>query len=177
MKFSQDSFRVVRKTLADGSVREYRYPPRKGVAVKAGRWIPNSIGALLAAYRMSPEYRSLAPATHESYKRPIEIWQRLSDSPVSSISRRQIMTIRDALAAKKGNGSANVFIRVTSTILTWALEREWIVSSPALRIKALPTGSFPAWSEDHAAAALAGLPEHLRRAVVLGCTPDSAGAT
>jgi integrase len=168
MKSSPGSFRVVRKVLADGSVKEYRYPPRKGPVAKTGRWIPNSIGALLAAYRMSPEYRALAPATHDSYKRPIEIWQRLSDNPVSSITRRQILTIRDALAAKKGNGSANVFIRVTSTILTWALERDWIVSSPAMRIKALPTGSFPAWSEEQVAIALKGLPEHLRRAMVLG---------
>jgi integrase len=168
MKSSQDSFRVVRKVLADGSVKEYRYPPRKEAAAKAGRWLPNSIGALLAAYRMSPEYRGLSRATHDSYSRPIAIWQRMSDNSVTSITRRQILTIRDALAAQRGNGSANVFIRVTSTILTWALEREWLPSSPAMRIKALPMGSFPAWSEEHAAAALAGLPEHLRRAVVLG---------
>jgi integrase len=168
MKSSQGNFRVVRKVLADGSVKEYRYPPRKEAAIRAGRWLPNSIGALLAAYRMSPEYRALAPATHDSYSRPMEIWQRFCDDPVTSISRRQILTLRDALAAKKGNGAANVFVQVTGTILTWALEREWIASSPAMRIKKLPIGSIPAWTEDQAAVALAGLPERFRRVVVLG---------
>lgn len=56
-KASFGADKVVRKTLADGTVREYRYPRvKKGRAAKAAPKIaPGSMDALLEAFRRSPE--------------------------------------------------------------------------------------------------------------------------
>ena len=166
MTSSPDGFRVVRKKLADGTVKEYRYPPR-GPRKDPPSPAQGSIKSLLRSYQISPEYRSLSPITHLGYRRWIDVWERYGDRQVTSIARREVIMLRDAIASKGGNASANQFVRVTSAIMTWALEREWIVASPAMRVKPLPIGTFPAWSEDQAAIALRGLAEPLRRAVVL----------
>lgn len=127
-----------------------------------------SIGALLVAYTMSPEFRALAKSTRENYGRTIAIWERLGADQVTSITRRQVLQLRDGIAARSGNATANVFVRVTCTILNWAVGREWLEQPPIWRVKSLPMGSLPAWSEEQAAIALSSLPERFRRVVVLG---------
>jgi integrase len=82
--------------------------------------------------------------------------------------RRTILETRDDIAAASGHGAANVFIRTASTLFAWAVDREWIETSPAVRIRALEGGHLPQWTEAEADHAVAKLPEPLRRAVLLG---------
>jgi integrase len=158
--------RVVRKTLADGTVKEYRYARR---AVKRELPSPNTVGALVAAFKASPEWRAYSPKTqavHITYLRPWED-DRLYRVPVASIGRKQIMTLRDAIATTRGNGAGTGFGRVASTMFGWAVDRGWIDHSPVHRIRALPGGTLPAWTEAQIAHAMASLPEPFRRVVVL----------
>ncbi len=55
--------REVKRRLADGTEREYRYSK---TPQRAPRLAPDSLGALIAAYRLSPEWIGLAPATHKN---------------------------------------------------------------------------------------------------------------
>lgn len=86
------------------------------------------------------------------------------------LKRRHIMDIRDAIAQQRGHGAAVGFIRAASAVFTWAIKRGWdgIEINPASRgSEDLRRGSLLAWTQEEADVALARLPEHLRRVVVL----------
>lgn len=83
------------------------------------------------------------------------------------IRRRDLLTLRDAIASARGIGAANNFTKAASVVFGWAVDRNWIESTPATRIKKLAGGHHRAWTRLEADHALAGLPEHLRRFVLL----------
>lgn len=163
-KRSSPKTRVVKKQLADGTIKEYRYDRR---VAKVSKLAPDTIGALTIAFRQSSEWHGYAEATRRSYSVYLKDIERLQDQPVASITRRSLMDMRDAIAVKRGNGASTGFLRVVSSLFTWAVEREWIAHSPAFRVKFLPGGHLTAWTWQQAEFAMANLPEPYRRLVVL----------
>jgi integrase len=159
--------KVVRKRLADGTIKEYRYARGPELPEQAD---PGSIQALIAAYRSAPEWRAKAEQTRRTYNIYLRPWEddRLSRRQVATIKRREILTLRDAVAEASGNGAGTMFSRVTAALFGFALDRGWIEYSPAARIKALPGGHLRDWGEDAIRHALDRLPEAYRRVVVLG---------
>lgn len=155
--------RVVRKRLADGTIREYKY-----ARTKSDKLPPNSVAALIRAYEESPEYSKFAKATVENtvrYLRPLIPYAAVA---ATDIRRKHLLSIRDALAAHRGHGAATQFCRCVSGLFSWAVDREWVESSPATRLRrGLNSGKLPTWTAEQADIALAGLPEHYRRAVLL----------
>lgn len=158
--------KVIRKRLADGTIREYRYsraaipaPPRQHA---------DSLDALLLAYRAGPEWNALSPHTRTSYNIYLRVLEKIGGVRVADLKRRELLEIRDAIAVSRGRGAATGFQRAASAMLSWALDRGWIEYSPLARTKALPGGHLAAWTEAQATVALATLPEAYRRVVVLG---------
>jgi integrase len=158
------SVRVVRKRLADGSIKEYRYEHHQP---RAGRNSPGTIGALLEAYKRSPEWQSKRPNTKASYGLYFNELDGLATQPVAALRRRFVLSIRDELASERGPATATRFVRTVSALLTWAVEREWIEHNPLTRIKALPGGHLRAWAAEEYDMVLPHLTEPLRRAVIL----------
>ena len=156
--------RVVRHTLADGSIKEYKYPAYKRVrVVKRG----DTLGDLIAAWQSSPEWRALQPSTqagYATYGRHLLGMERVA---AARVGRRELIEIRNAVAHARGNGAATGFTRAASAVFGWAVENGWIEHSPMTKVKRLKGGELPAWSDDEVDAALSTFPEHLRRAVVL----------
>ena len=157
--------RVVRRVMADGTTKEYRYAAFDRKA--RNRPDGDSITALLEAYQRSPEWRRLKTSTQQTYGIYLREMNRVGHVPVSDVTRRDILLIRDAIAGRRGNGAATGFIRATSALFGWAVDRQWIDHSPVHRIKALPGGHLLAWTAGDVQTALDRLPEHLRRVVVL----------
>lgn len=157
--------RVVRHKLADGTTKEYRYPPHK--APRTPKNAQDTVAALSSAWRRSPEWAALAERTKAAYFRYLKQLERLAAVPVRDIRRKHILAIRDAIATARGPAAAQAFTKVCATVFAWAVERDWIDASPCHRIKSLPGGEFPAWTEQDVTHALKHLPEHLRRVVVL----------
>lgn len=157
------SSRIVKKTLADGTVKEYRYDRDKPAAPDTS----DSIGALLEAYHRAPEWRGLRPATQKSYDRYLAHLDALAPVPVTALRRREILAIRDLISERRGPAAGNKFVRVVATLLAWAVDREWIQHSPATRIRAAAGGHMRAWTVAEYDRIVPLLPEHLRRAVVL----------
>jgi integrase len=158
--------RIVRKTLADGTVKEYHYgawKPRRRV-----RYAADSMDALLAAFRRSPEYASRAPSTQAQYRTYLRVWDRMGHVRAADVTRRAVLTLRDGVAAGSGPGAANAFARITGALFAWAVDRGWREHSPAARIRALPGGHLIAWAEAQALRAEQELPPHLARVVTLG---------
>lgn len=86
----------------------------------------------------------------------------------SEIEKSHIIAIRNAIAAKRGNGAATSFVSSASALFSWAIEAGLLAHSPTYRMKALPRGSLPPWTKEQAETALSNLPEHYRRVAVLG---------
>jgi integrase len=156
--------RVVRKRLADGSVKEYRYPR---YTPRVSRNAEGSVGALIEAYRRSAEWAGLRKTTKYHYGMYLDVLAGLSEQPVSALRRRHVLTLRDALAGTRGPAAATKFVRVTSSLLTWAVEREWIEVNPLSRVKALTGGHLRAWTAAEYDLVLPHLVEPLRRVAVL----------
>lgn len=140
---------------------------RKAARKRKPRFGVETVGALILAYKASPEWARLADATQRTYKTYLKVLEASPNDPVHDITRRDILAVRDAVANTRGNGAAMGFIRAASALFAWAVDREWIDTTPVVRIKALPRGTLPAWTAQHVAKALDKLPEHLRRAVIL----------
>ena len=136
---------IVRRKLADGTIKEYRY--ERGAAVAPPpRHAPESVGALLAAYRRSPEWAALADATKRFYAIYLREVEALADRPAKDIGRRLLLDMRDAIATYRGNGAATAFIRVTAALFSWALERGWIEHDPLHKVRSLPSGHLETWT-------------------------------
>lgn len=153
--------RIVRKVLADGTVREYAYPPRRKAKAKPAA--TDTLEALIMAFEGSPEYSSKAKATQAGYAIYLKPWAKVGHLRAKDIRRTHVLAIRDAIAASRGPGAATAFVRATGALFSWAIDREWVEINPAARVKALPGGHHRPWSDGEAAAAIEGLPEHLRR--------------
>lgn len=138
---------------------------------KAGRKRPRfgaeSIGALIIAYKASPEWARMASATQANYTVYLKVLEAAPHDPVAGVTRRDVLALRDAIASTRGNGAAQGFVRAASALFSWAVDREWIDATPVVRIKALPKGALPAWTAEQVDVALARLSEPLRRAVLL----------
>lgn len=156
--------RVVRKTLADGSVREYRYPAHRP---RSPRFGAETIGALILAYKASPEWSALSDASRATYSTYLKVLEAAPHTVVAEVKRRDVLALRDAVAKARGNGAATGFLRAASAMFGWAVDREWIEASPVQRIKPLPAGHLPAWTAQDVRVALAFLPAPLARAVFL----------
>jgi integrase len=163
---SQPGARRVRKRLADGSVKVYEYATVSKARTRVTLPV-DSIRDLLAAYERSPEWRGMAARTQKNRLIALRHLQGIKHLSVAGIKRRDILTLRDAIAEGIGPGAANAFASGLAALLSWARDRGWIDASPADRIKAIPGGHFPTWTEDALAAALAAVPEPIRRALIL----------
>lgn len=154
--------RIVRYTRADGTVKEYRYARNKPRAPK-----PDTIDALLTAYRSSPEWSALAKTTRATYMIYLKELEKVGGVLVADVTRRDVRVVLDRMTATRGAAAAAYFVKVTSMLLSWAVERDWIPFNPLARMKLPRGGSLPAWLWEEADEAQAKLPEHLRRVVVL----------
>jgi integrase len=154
--------RVVRRTKADGTAVEYRYPaytPRP----QAG----DNVHALIDAYRRSQEWGGLSDQTRAgrtTYLKPLEHHGKWT---VDKVRRRDIMEIRDAMLRMRGPGATNAFLAAATALFKWAVDREWIEHTPMLAIKRAETGSYRAWTRAEAEHAARTLPDYLRRVVLL----------
>ena len=166
MALQRDRVKVVKRRLADGTIKEYRYT---GYGKRCDQpSAPNSLGALLAAYRSSPEFTRRSNTTivlANLYLRPIE---QLAAYPVSELNKAMILRIRDGFAAKGAPAAANKFVQVVKKMLNWAVDRGWIEFNPVFRMSRIQEGTLPTWTAEEADYAQEHLPEPLSRVVILG---------
>lgn len=166
MKNRENDVRIVRRTLADGSTKEYRYGPRQRPEPALHE---QTIAKAIAAWQLSAEWRKLHPNTRDNYVFHIDpFFKGMRQTEITQVTRGHLLQMRDDIAAERGDGAALNFVRAVSSFFSWALDREMIEASPALRLaRALNRGHLPAWREEQAQRAMRDLPEPYRRVVVL----------
>ena len=156
--------RVVRAKQRDGTIKEYRYPAYKPEPLKRRT---DTLAALVDAYKDSPEWRDMAPATRTTYSIYLRPLEKSGHVDPQSVRRRDILSLRDAVASASGNAAANYFVTASRQLWKWAIDRERAEMNPASRIEKLATGHLRAWTQEEASVAIAKLPEHLRRVVLV----------
>jgi integrase len=159
--------RTVRKTLADGTVREYTYSRTPKPKARPIEPASDNLRALISAYERSPEWRAMAPRTVKNRLIALRPLASIGHLRVTEWRRRDILLLRDAIAMARGPAAGNAFAAAVATLFAWARDRGWIEHSPADRIRALQGGAYPTWTEADLTGALRCFSEPARRAVVL----------
>ena len=194
MRIRLKGINVVRKRLADGSVRAYHYAWKGGPALRGEPGTPEFItsyndaaarkvtpprGTLLSvlnAYQGSEDFRGLAGSTRRSYVALIaRIEKRFSDFPLSALTDRRtrgiFMEWRDQLAASAGRRQADYAWTVLARVLSWSLNRGLVAANPCERGGRLYRGGGRAekiWTAADDAAFLERAPAHLHLPLLLG---------
>ena len=149
--------KIVRRRLASGEVREYRYPER--------RYEPRTVGAIVEKYRRPPEYTKLAPSTKKDYLGVLGKFEEVLHVPIVDVRRRHILGMRDSYADRLG--LANSIISIWSILLKFVVDREYVLANPAAGVERLPLGEWERWPDRAVDFALAHFKEPMRRAAVL----------
>lgn len=137
--------------------------------MRQARHEEGSLGQLIERWKVSPEYLATSESTRqgrERYLRPFEIpiW---ATRQVALLTRSELLDLRDGIAQARGPAAANLALRTLSLALSWAVDRGRLPYNPLTKMKTLPGGHLPAWTEDEARIAVAQFVEPARRAVVL----------
>lgn len=155
------SEKIVRRKLADGSVRVYRYD-------RTERPREPTLADLIFRYRKSAEWHALKPSSRKTYEAAFLLMEPLAPLPLRALKRRHIKDGMNALVTAGKIGNARLLVAIFGVILQHAVEDELIDFNPARGIKTPKSTPYKAWTDEQITHALRVLPEHLRRALILG---------
>lgn len=110
--------------------------------------VPETVAALLTAFKASPEWQALKPASRYAYQRQFKWMESQPDVlnvNVRTIRRKHVVNLRDRLSARPA--TANMFLAVLSRVLAHGVERGMLDFNPALHIKPYPGGEYRSWTD------------------------------
>lgn len=176
----------VRKRLASGEVRVYRYAWRGGPALPGEPDSPEFLAALAAAkaaepahhkgtlqevftaYQKSPAFTSLSAATQKGYARRLPaIEAEFGDMPIKALEdprvRGEFLDWRDKLAENSPR-EADYHLAILALMLAWGLDRGRVPGNPAARPGRVyqPDRADHIWTEADVTAFLAKAGPQLR---------------
>lgn len=148
--------RVVKRKLADGTVREYRYTTKK------------TVGSVTVEYRQSSEWADLAGSTRKAYEVYLDmIGTAFWDVDIAAVELGHVLRMRDA--HRDQPATANKLFAIWSILLSFSMRRGYIKHHPMVgaRVRKLKEGEHARWPEGCVDLAIEVLPQHLARAVML----------
>lgn len=99
-----------------------------------------TFGALVVEYYGAPEFTQLRETTRAIYRGHIDDMKgKWSSIKIEGITRRVVKAYRDKMAATPQK--ANQALRVLKTLLSYAVENEWLEMNPAHGVKSLKVES------------------------------------
>lgn len=139
-------------------------------APKQSRKPPGSLGAMIEAFRRSPEFTQLAPKTQRDYSKALERLEILLDFPAAAIKRSDIVKLRNKAQIASGARAADLFISVASRAFGIGLDLGFVDLNPAREIKRIAQSeSYQPWPvEARAAFETSNPPLHLMTAYRIG---------
>jgi len=105
-----------------------------------------SIGALVAAFKTSPEFARLAPNTRTYHSTHLECLANLAAYPAKALTRAHVLKLRDKIGHQPR--SADQRVAVIRRLYSWGIDRQIVTHNPALAIGRLDVdpGSYEPWS-------------------------------
>lgn len=130
---------VVRRRLANGEVKEYRYAGAARIEAERQR----TMADLIEAYKASSYWTRLSPNTQRIYRHAFKRIDNLRPIPVSMIGPEHIEDIREGLSDRPG--MANLTLALLQSIFKVGRKRKWIASNPVTEIERFDTGEGGPW--------------------------------
>jgi integrase len=144
-------------------------PPAPNAQNKPGTW-----GALVAAYRCSPEFARLADRTRSDYQKVLDYLAPIDAMPLPQLDGPAVIAIRDRAFRQKKWRFANYVLQVLCTLLNWGRPRRLAPAvNPAAGIDKIPRprdkprANRP-WTASECAAVIGTASGGLRLAIALG---------
>ncbi len=129
-----------------------------------------TLGAVVHAYRASPEFAGLAPLTRKKYQAVFDELKPLDAMPLSEVTSEFLFAWRDKKAARRT--FANLGLTVLQIVFNWGLRRGKVKSNPAINVERIrrprntPTKNRP-WRPEELDVVLSEAPEWLRVPIAL----------
>jgi integrase len=183
---------TVRKRLADGTVRIYRYHRATGTALNGKPGSPEfirdyaaaektlldrsagSFNGLVRDYTLSPEFGKLRESTQREYKRMLTKAEvKFGNMPIAALEdprvRQDFMAWRAVVAKDSGDREADNRLSVISAMLTWAKENGQVFNNHVAGFRRLHSvdRSDLIWLPEHIHAFMHVAPVELQRALIL----------
>ena len=143
-------------------------------ARKPAAGMPGTLGGLISAYRASPEFARLAPASKRQYNLLLDILAPNADRPLVAITTESLYDLRDMLAKVRGRTVVNQLLAVLRVVFAWGIRRGLVRgNNPAEKIESLrrpkdaPRANRP-WKDAELETVLAAAKPRLRIALALG---------
>lgn len=155
---------VARLDETGGATPRGRDAPARS-AYRAGSW-----GALVAAYRASPEFARLAPRTKRDYDRVLDYLAALDDMPLIQITPPAVLAIRDKAFTQRKRRFADYTVHMLSVVLGWGRKRGHVAENAAAGVEKIGggKGANRPWSDEECAAVLEEARESLKTAIAIG---------
>lgn len=161
--------KIVRRILADGSIREYRYEKR----AKRPRKPTGGLRVIFNAYSASPEFKRLCKEWRDRKLWLFNLiehrlgWMTLAELEERN-ARRKFYELRDEYADLPHR--ADKMMQALSSALSWAYDRGMIGYNHASRIGQLaePRETVTFYDDEAHARLVAELPEEMRHLYLLG---------
>ncbi|MGE0153029.1 MAG: tyrosine-type recombinase/integrase [Reyranellaceae bacterium] len=118
--------------------------------IGAAKSKPGTIGALVASYFESHEFKTLAKSTQATYRGIIERWrEERGDKPVQTLKSENIRKGLDKRAATAA--AANNWLRMVRLLMRYAIKQNLRCDDPTIGIENVRVRSngFATWSDDH----------------------------
>lgn len=153
--------KIVRKTLADGTVKEYRYDLDAKARQRFVASQAHAVHKIAREYLEAPEFKALAPRYQHDKRQRLAIaadflgWMTYADLN-DRRARSEFYKLRDAHADRPP--TADLIVGALSHLLAWAYERGMIEVNHAHKLKPIAAKVSRAervWSDDDVAAYLA----------------------
>jgi hypothetical protein len=146
-----------------------------GIAKQTVKPKSGTLGMLVTEYRASSDFSSLAPRTRADYQRVLDYLKPIADTPLIRFERGLVVRIRDK-ASERGRRFANYVKAVLSILFSWGVERGYLHTNPAERVKNIrrPKGAPEAnrpWTDAERHAVLDAAPPQMRPALSLMMSP------
>lgn len=132
---------------------------------------PGTLGMLINEYRKHDAFANLAERTRCDYQRVFDYLKSIDTTALVRFDAPLVALIRDK-AAKRGRRFANYTKAVLSIIFNWGVERGYLKSNPAEKVKNirrpkhLPDANRP-WRDEERYAVLEATPPQMKAGIAL----------
>ena len=138
-------------------------PPKEE---KPGTW-----GALVKLYRKD-KLPSLAKRSQSDYQKVLDWMKPLAGIEVSLVTRGFVIRLRDRAYKEHKRRFANYVVSVVQSVLTWAVDREYVDNHDVRHIKPIPRPRALAranrpWTREEWETVIASAPKHLKAPILL----------
>lgn len=128
---------------------------------------PDSIAAVVSDYLASTDFKRLSDKSKKDYGNYLSIIsKKFGQNPIKAFSRKVALAWRDSMAATPAK--ANYAMAVLRRLMSFAIDRGYIETNPALNPRKMAVGTYLPWPDEAIEAFLAIAPPYMRLAMQLG---------